>query len=153
MVEAARLQNAQGLECVVLDGLEPLPFPDASFERVLVDAPCSGTGTLRRNPEIRWRISAEDIRDLSTRQARLLDNASLVVKPGGRLVYSTCSVEPEENEAIIRAFLREHSRFQQVGVDLLFFPSSQNRARYAPGPPGMASMASSLRCLKVNCRH
>ena len=118
VAQAARLQNARGLQCVVLNGLEPLPFPDGSFDRVLIDAPCSGTGTLRRNPEIRWRISAEDIRDLSSRQERLLNNASLVLKPGGRLVYSTCSFEPEENEAVISAFLQDHDQFQQVKLPL-----------------------------------
>jgi 16S rRNA (cytosine967-C5)-methyltransferase len=118
VVEAAKLQNVENIECVVLDGLENLPFPNSSFERVQVDAPCSGTGTLRRNPEIRWRISDRDIRDLSNRQARLLGNASLVVKPGGRLVYSTCSLEPEENEAVVGAFLSEHPRFQQVRMNV-----------------------------------
>ena len=118
VVEAAKLQNSRGIECVVLDGLEDLPFPKSSFERVLVDAPCSGTGTLRRNPEIRWRISDGDIRDLSDRQARLLRNASLVVKPGGRLIYSTCSLEPEENESVIGTFLSEHPRFKQVRIDV-----------------------------------
>lgn len=118
VAQAARLQNANGLQCVVLNGLEPLPFPDGSFDRVLIDAPCSGTGTLRRNPEIRWRISAEDIRDLSVRQGRLLINASLVLKPGGRLVYSTCSVEPEENEAVIGDFLENDDRFQKVKLPL-----------------------------------
>jgi len=118
VVEAAKLQNVENIECVVLDGVEKLPFPNGSFDRVLVDAPCSGTGTLRRNPEIRWRISDGDIRDLSNRQARLLGNASLAVKPGGRLVYSTCSLEPEENEAVICAFLSEHPRFQQVRMNV-----------------------------------
>src|SRR6266536_2404190 len=116
VAQAAQLQNAH-LQCVVLDGLD-LPFPNGSFERVLIDAPCSGTGTLRRNPEIHWRISCEDIRELSARQGHLLSNASLVLKPGGRLVYSTCSVEPEENEAVISAFLRDHDRFQQVRLPL-----------------------------------
>ena len=118
VVETAQLQNVHSIECVVLDGLEKLPFPNRSFDRVLVDAPCSGTGTLRRNPEIRWRISDGDIRELSNRQALLLSNASLAVKPGGRLIYSTCSLEPEENEAVIGSFLSEHSRFQQDRVDV-----------------------------------
>ena len=101
----AGLQRIKNVQYLVLDAESPLPFPLASFDRVLVDAPCSGTGTLRHNPEIRWRISAEDIRDLGSRQTRILLNALQMVRSGGRLVYSTCSVEAEENEAVIRAFL------------------------------------------------
>ena len=112
--EVAALQDLRNVTCVVLDGESTLPFRDGSFERVLVDAPCSGTGTLRHNPEIRWRISAEDIADLSHRQRHLLLNAAHVVKPGGRLVYSTCSVEPEENEAVVRAFQEERNDFEQI---------------------------------------
>ena len=112
--QVAALQDLRNVRCVVLDGESILPFSEGSFARVLVDAPCSGTGTLRHNPEIRWRISAEDISDLSRRQRQLLINASRVVKPGGRLVYSTCSVEPEENEAVVRAFIEERDDFEPL---------------------------------------
>src|SRR6185503_14083263 len=101
------------LHCLILDGQVGLPFPDGTFERVLVDAPCSGTGTLRHNPEIRWRISAEDIQSLSTRQKQLLINAASSVKPGGRLIYSTCSVELDENEEVVSSFLGREGRFRQ----------------------------------------
>lgn len=93
-----------------------LPFREAAFSTVLVDAPCSGTGTLRRNPEIRWRISPSDIEELAEKQGRILANAARMVKPNGLLVYSTCSLEPEENEAVVQAFLQNSSDF--VGVDL-----------------------------------
>lgn len=96
---------------LVLDGKSSLPFREGSFERVLVDAPCSGTGTLRHNPEIRWRISASDILELSDRQSLILTEASHVVKTGGRLFYSTCSVEPEENEAVVSAFIQRNPNF------------------------------------------
>ena len=109
----AKLHGLRSISSVALDGLRPLPFKENSFDRVLVDAPCSGTGTLRRNPEIRWRISAEDIRELATRQKQLLFNASRVVRPGGRLVYSTCSVEPEENEEVVKAFFEGNDEFRQ----------------------------------------
>ena len=95
------------------------PFAPGSFDRVLVDAPCSGTGTLRHNPEIRWRISAEGIRDLANRQKQILLNAALMVKSGGRLVYSTCSVEPEENEGVIDTFLNETDSFESIRLSEL----------------------------------
>jgi len=111
VVSSADLQRFTGIHCVTLDGLQPLPFPEGTFDRVLLDAPCSGTGTLRRNPEIRWRISPADIADLARRQTQLLFNAAQVLKPGGRLVYSTCSVEPDENEAVVQTFLDNNERF------------------------------------------
>ena len=87
---------------VVLDGTRPLPF-SRPFDRILVDAPCSGTGTLGRNPEIKWRLKPEDLDDLRARQSALLAHAREALAPGGILVYSTCSLEPEENEGVIAA--------------------------------------------------
>lgn len=104
-------QRLSSIHPINVDGLRDLPFTDSSFDRVLVDAPCTGTGTMRHNPEIRWRISVADIADLSARQLRILLNASRMVKPGGRLVYATCSVEPEENEHVVRTFLEESQGF------------------------------------------
>ena len=124
--KAARLQQIDSIKCVVLDGSSP-PFRDARFDRVLVDAPCSGTGTLRRNPEIRWRISPADIEDLSHRQKHLLHSVARVVKPGGRLVYSTCSVETEENEVVVEDFLERNSDFSRLSppVDAALLTSSE----------------------------
>ena len=87
---------------VVLDGTRPLPFA-RRFDRILVDAPCSGTGTLGRNPEIKWRLTPDDLDDLQRRQSALLANARAALAPGGLLVYSTCSLEPEENEGVTAA--------------------------------------------------
>jgi 16S rRNA (cytosine967-C5)-methyltransferase len=84
---------------LVVDGTKPLPFA-RKFDRILVDAPCSGTGTLGRNPEIKWKLRPEDLDDLQRRQKALLENARAVLAPGGILVYSTCSLEPEENEQV-----------------------------------------------------
>ena len=114
--DTTKLQGLSNIRFLTLNGLEPLPFSESSFDRVLVDAPCSGTGTLRRNPEIRWRISADDIDDLSSRQQGLLLNAARVVKPGGRLVYSTCSVEPDENEAVVQTFLENNINFSLLAL-------------------------------------
>lgn len=111
VVETAQAQGLKSIHCVELDGLESLPFRNQTFDRVLVDAPCSGTGTLRRNPEIRWRISPASIEDLSRRQNQLLLNASKFVRPGGRLVYSTCSIEVAENENVAQPFLEKNEDF------------------------------------------
>ncbi|MBZ5592047.1 MAG: hypothetical protein LAP39_07410 [Acidobacteriia bacterium] len=89
-----------GVGVVHLDGTRPLPF-GRQFDRILLDAPCSGTGTLARNPEIKWRLDAADIHDLHRRQLVLLRNALEVLAPGGALVYSTCSLEREENDGVI----------------------------------------------------
>jgi 16S rRNA (cytosine967-C5)-methyltransferase len=118
LVSSAQLQGLGSIHCVALDGLQSLPFPDGSFDRVLVDAPCSGTGTLRRNPEIRWRISPADIQDLAGRQKQLLFNAARVVRPAGRLIYSTCSVEPDENEEVVQSFLENSDTFRRVELKL-----------------------------------
>lgn len=84
------------------------------FDRVLVDAPCSGTGTWRRNPDARWRAEDVGLAGLLTLQAGILDSAARLVRPGGRLVYATCSLLPEENEAQVEAFLAAHPEFQVV---------------------------------------
>ncbi|HLH15770.1 MAG TPA: transcription antitermination factor NusB [Bryobacteraceae bacterium] len=94
--------KGMGAELAVVDGTEPLPF-GRRFDRVLVDAPCSGTGTLGRNPEIKWKLREDDLADLQQRQAALLRNALAVLEPGGVLVYSTCSMEREENEDVVAA--------------------------------------------------
>ncbi len=85
---------------MVVDGTRPLPFARC-FDRILVDAPCSGTGTLGRNPEIKWRLTPEDLADLHARQSALLGHALALLAPGGLLVYSTCSLEPEENDEVV----------------------------------------------------
>lgn len=82
------------------------------FDRVLVDAPCSGLGTLRRNPDLKWRQTPQDIEELTAKQASILQSAAKLVKPGGRLVYATCSLLREENEAIAEAFLANHPDFE-----------------------------------------
>jgi len=91
-----------GVDLVVLDAREPLPFR-RRFDRILVDAPCTGTGTLARNPEIKWRLRAGSIGELQQVQKLILGRALEALEPGGRLVYSTCSLEQEENEEVVGA--------------------------------------------------
>ncbi len=83
----------------------------AKIDRVLVDAPCTGFGTLRRNPDLKWRQAESAVAELAAKQASILAAASTLVKPGGRLVYATCSVLPEENEQVVAAFLAAHPQF------------------------------------------
>jgi 16S rRNA (cytosine967-C5)-methyltransferase len=106
--------GATCIEPLCRDGRKP-PAADfmKAFDRVLVDAPCTGLGTLRRNPEIKWRLTPGDIVTTVTRQSDLLDGAARYLKKGGRLVYSTCSLLPEENEDNVRAFLSRHKGFRQ----------------------------------------
>jgi 16S rRNA (cytosine967-C5)-methyltransferase len=82
------------------------------FDRVLVDVPCSGTGTLQRNPEIKWRLTPKDLLDLQSKQIAILASAMNYVAPKGRLIYSTCSLEPEENQAVIEKALAQDSSFE-----------------------------------------
>lgn len=112
--EACARLGVRGVRAVALNAEASLPFADEAFDRVLVDAPCTGTGTLRHNPEIRWRLSPAAPGELQAVQARILSEAARVVRRGGRLVYSTCSVEREENEQVIEAFLRAREDFRQV---------------------------------------
>ncbi len=95
---------------VELDAASPLPF-GKFFNRILVDAPCSGTGTLARHPEIRWRLQPEQLAEFHALQTALLKSALERLVPGGRLVYSTCSMEPEENEQVVEEALRNISGF------------------------------------------
>jgi len=101
-VSRAKILRELGIPVVVLDAREFLPF-SRRFDRILLDAPCSGTGTLARNPEIKWKLEPEDFADLQERQISILRNALRQLAPGGRLVYSTCSLEREENEDVVRA--------------------------------------------------
>ena len=96
---------------VVLDAAEPLPF-SALFDRILIDAPCSGTGTLARNPEIKWRLEPSDLPVFQARQRKMIERALPHLRPGGRLVYATCALEQEENEAVVEGFpvVETHSR-------------------------------------------
>jgi 16S rRNA (cytosine967-C5)-methyltransferase len=89
-------------------------------DRVLVDAPCSGLGTLRRNPDLKWRQSPESVAELTAKQASILAAAAKLLKPGGRLVYATCSILDEENGAIVGAFLAANPAFRRISASDVF---------------------------------
>jgi 16S rRNA (cytosine967-C5)-methyltransferase len=105
--ENCERQDVDFVSIVQYDAMISLPFADETFDAVLVDAPCSGTGTIRHNPEIRYFLEPSDFSGLSNKQLRILMNASKVVKPGGKLIYSTCSLEKEENEGVCVRFMAE----------------------------------------------
>jgi 16S rRNA (cytosine967-C5)-methyltransferase len=107
------LSGATSIRLVRADLKGVLPFT-RSFDCVMVDAPCSGLGTLRRDPDIRWRRIEADLPALAATQAAMLDHAAETVRPGGRLVYATCSSEPEGNEEVAATFLGAHADFSPV---------------------------------------
>ena len=104
MAERFEAAGVRNVEPVTIDGAQPRTF-ERRFDRILVDAPCSGTGTLARHPEIRWQLRSEDLTDLHARQVRLLSNGLANLAPRGRLICSTCSLEPEENELVVQEAL------------------------------------------------
>jgi len=116
---AARRLDLHNIECSERDASHSLRevAGSARFDRVLVDAPCSGLGTLRRNPDARWRVRPGDPARLAEIQTAILHHAADVVKPGGTLVYSTCTLLPEENEAVVGSFLAKNPNFFAVTGD------------------------------------
>jgi 16S rRNA (cytosine967-C5)-methyltransferase len=111
----ARL-GLEGVQIVELDAARELPF-GRQFDRILVDAPCSGTGTLARHPEIRWRLRAEQLPEFHRLQVEILASAIKQLAPDGRLVYSTCSLEPEENEEVVEEVLAGTQSLRRVARD------------------------------------
>jgi 16S rRNA (cytosine967-C5)-methyltransferase len=105
--------------------------PEGGFDGALVDAPCSNTGVLARRPEARWRLRPEDLTELTEMQLGLLARAAAVVRVGGRIVYSTCSIQPEENDGILRKFLTDHPGWQRVRSDLVLPGADHDGAFWA----------------------
>lgn len=112
--ENCHRQGVDFVQIVQYDAEKSLPFADESFDVILLDAPCSGTGTIRHNPEIRYFLRENDFEILARKQLALLKNASKLIKHGGRLIYSTCSLETEENEAVVGKFLEENKEFEKL---------------------------------------
>jgi 16S rRNA (cytosine967-C5)-methyltransferase len=127
----------------------PLPFA-ATFDAVLVDAPCSGLGTVRRDPDIRWRRQEQDLAALARDQLALLMRAAEVVRVGGRLVYATCSSEPEENDGVVASFIASHPSFRivdlhtQAGAVIAPFIDAHGFFRTLPPAHGLEAFYAAL---------
>ncbi len=120
LADAVRRSGAQCVRVIQANAAQPLPFAGV-FDLVLIDAPCSGLGTLRRDPDIKWRRSPNEFPALSSLQLRILTSAAAVVRPGGRILYSTCSSELEENDEVVDRFLAAHPGFRTAA---LHYPSA-----------------------------
>jgi 16S rRNA (cytosine967-C5)-methyltransferase len=113
LARSVATSGARSIRVVQADARVALPFRE-TFDLVLVDAPCSGLGTIRRDPDVRWRRTEADLVPLAAAQREMLECLAATVGPGGRLVYSTCSSEPDENDAVVAAFLDAHPEFQRT---------------------------------------
>lgn len=141
-VDGRRLRRVEeNMRRLGLDIIEPLripadlsEFPTGPFDAVLIDAPCSNTGVIGKRPEVRSRIGTPDISELSELQLRLLTAAAGHLAPGGRIVYSTCSIEPEENSQVVAAFLQTHPQFRSIDV-----------REFVPGQPSDGGFQALLR--------
>jgi 16S rRNA (cytosine967-C5)-methyltransferase len=115
-------------DCTVVASLADAPLRE--FDRVLVDAPCSNTGVIRRRLDLRWRVRPEEIARLSKTQLELLEQSAPVLRPGGTLAYSTCSLEPEENRGVVDTFLAAHADFRLIEDRELFPPDAKADGAY-----------------------
>ncbi len=135
--ENCRRQGVEFVNILQYDAEKSLPFADESFDVVLTDAPCSGTGTIRHNPEIRYFLQEKDFNELARKQLKILQGASKLIKRGGRIIYSTCSLETEENEAVALSFLTANTQFEKVAPTLdERFLTSENFVRTFPPRDG-----------------
>lgn len=122
-----RRTGIQNVDLLGLDARQPFPF-SSGFDRVLIDAPCSGTGTLSRNPEIRWRLKPNDLNQAHNSQAAMLRNALAAAAAFGRVVYSTCSLEPEENELVISESLARSPEWRVISGEEALAPHLRESA-------------------------
>ena len=131
---AQNLKNIHALETTLLDG------PDVQADRVLLDVPCSGTGVMSKRADLRWRRNEDDLMKLAELQDQLLDAAADRLRPGGLMVYSTCSIEPEENELRINAFLERRTNFSLENAGDFLPPAMVNSAGYMVTLPHQHNM-------------
>ena len=134
----ATLERAGGCPVIAADAMYP-PFVAGGWDVVLLDAPCTGTGTFRRHPELKWRLRADSVKELASKQRELLLSGLELVAPGGVLLYATCSVEPEENEGVV-ADLPSGFEHEDLASSLPegvpWMPTSAAGARILPNPDG-----------------
>jgi 16S rRNA (cytosine967-C5)-methyltransferase len=135
--EAQRLGVLPRMTLLAHDATQPFSEELGEFDAVVVDAPCTGLGTLRRHPELRYRRAEEDVSRLATLQRKILENAQEKVAPGGLLVYAVCSPEPQEGQDQIEMFLRSHPDFTTEPPTGLSYPQWQGHLRTLPGPEGL----------------
>jgi 16S rRNA (cytosine967-C5)-methyltransferase len=128
------------------------------FDAVLVDAPCSGLGTIRRDPDVRWRRNEADLGPLADAQREMLAQLAATVRPGGRLIYSTCSSEPEENEAVVADFLQRHPAFRQAAppqfaerADLAALLDTDGALKTLPFRDGLEAFYAAMLVRVINC--
>jgi len=147
--ETIKTAETRCVSVVRVPTVGPLPF-EATFDAVLVDAPCSGLGTIRRDPDIRWRRHEQDLAALARDQLALLVRAADVVRRGGRLVYATCSSEPEENDAVVANFVADRPDFRVVnlhshaGAEIAPFIDAQGLFRTTPPAHGLEAFFAAL---------
>ncbi len=136
--EAKRLGLRERLVLKTVDASKPLPESMGEFDAVMIDAPCTGLGTLRRHPELRYRRQERDIAELSHLQREILEQCSLVLKPGGLLTFAVCSTDTAEGPDQIEMFLRSHPDFtSEPPKGLSHLPTYQGYLRTLPGPEGL----------------
>ena len=152
--DTVRLSGSRHTHVVQVPARGPLPFTD-TFDCVLVDAPCSGLGTIRRDPDIRWRRHDRDLVALADGQIDLLERAAGAVVPGGRLVYATCSSEPEENDDVVGRFLERHTEFTLSPVAqpvLTRFIDQRGMFRTLPFAHGLEAFFAAVLVRRVDVR-
>jgi 16S rRNA (cytosine967-C5)-methyltransferase len=135
--EAQRLGLTERLKTRAHDATQPFPEALGEFDAVIVDAPCSGLGTLRRHPELRYRRAEKDLAELTALQRKILQQAQARVAPGGLLIYAVCSLDPEEGQDQVDMFLRSHPEFTSeppTSRVTAAFPQVQGYLRTLPGP-------------------
>ncbi len=136
--EAKRLGLHERIKTRACDATKPLPEELGEFDVVVVDAPCSGLGTLRRHPELRYRRAEKDFAELAALQREILENAQHVVSPGGLLIFAVCSTDVTEGPDQVEMFLRSHPDFtSEPPVGLSHLPTAQGHLRTLPGPEGL----------------
>jgi 16S rRNA (cytosine967-C5)-methyltransferase len=125
-----RVHNAQVFHYDFLGSQKP-PFGDVRFDRILLDVPCSNTGVMRRRVDVRWRLEQIHFAELAVTQIKLMESVLPLLKPGGSLVYSTCSIDPDENQHVMRAIVAAHPELELIESRLVFPPKDGMDGAYA----------------------